>query len=289
MDEVDFTILAATSVLGDLIEKCPPAEACRDAFDRMSKATVQMCMSTTGFSSSASGLSSRAHRRSSENISMEYFGSNSTKFATSNTRGQRDPRSQRPELQQQQSQSRLPKPQFDMALNDLYKSPPINNSSRASTIKTEFANDQFGIPRSQMHSPSDYAITPPNTNAPLTSLQNDTSSIDPSLLPSPIQNSSQLILSNANNPPTSQGQSIPYLTPEALAVNNGMYQNFNDMDFNLNSMDFLQDAQMGGGVQGSGVPGLDLGFGLGFEGAEHDFSEGNQFDFFDGFYFGTGV
>lgn len=39
MDEVDFTILAATSVLGDLIPKCPPAEACRDAFDRMSKGT----------------------------------------------------------------------------------------------------------------------------------------------------------------------------------------------------------------------------------------------------------
>lgn len=31
------------------MEKCPPAEACRDAFDRMSKATVRMCMSTTGF------------------------------------------------------------------------------------------------------------------------------------------------------------------------------------------------------------------------------------------------
>jgi hypothetical protein len=45
MDEVDFTILAATSVLGDLIDKCPPAEACRDAFERMSRATVQMCLS----------------------------------------------------------------------------------------------------------------------------------------------------------------------------------------------------------------------------------------------------
>lgn len=45
MDEVDFTILAATSVLGDLVDKCPPAEACRDAFERMSRATVQMCLS----------------------------------------------------------------------------------------------------------------------------------------------------------------------------------------------------------------------------------------------------
>ena len=44
MDEVDFTILAATSVLGDLVEKCPPAAACRDAFQRMSRATVQMCL-----------------------------------------------------------------------------------------------------------------------------------------------------------------------------------------------------------------------------------------------------
>ncbi|KAL9635470.1 MAG: hypothetical protein Q9204_002621 [Flavoplaca sp. TL-2023a] len=51
LDDVDFTILAATSVLGDLSAKCPPAEACRDAFERMSKATVKMCLSTTGFGS----------------------------------------------------------------------------------------------------------------------------------------------------------------------------------------------------------------------------------------------
>lgn len=44
MDDVDFTILAATSVLGDLVDKCPPAEACKEAFERMSRATVQMCM-----------------------------------------------------------------------------------------------------------------------------------------------------------------------------------------------------------------------------------------------------
>jgi hypothetical protein len=49
LDDVDFTVLAATSVLDDLIEKCPPAEACRDAFVRMSKATIKMCLSTGGF------------------------------------------------------------------------------------------------------------------------------------------------------------------------------------------------------------------------------------------------
>lgn len=90
MDEVDFTILAATSVLGDLIEKCPPAEACRDAFDRMSKATVQMCMSTTGFGSSGQGLSSIN--------AGEYFTSTNHTAPRPSTR---------------------PKPHFDMALNDL--------------------------------------------------------------------------------------------------------------------------------------------------------------------------
>ena len=49
MDEVDFTILAATSVFGDLTEKCPPAEACREAFDRTAKATIKMANSKGGF------------------------------------------------------------------------------------------------------------------------------------------------------------------------------------------------------------------------------------------------
>lgn len=49
IDDVDFTILAAVSVLSDLIPMCPPAEHCRDAFVRMSKATISMAMSTTGF------------------------------------------------------------------------------------------------------------------------------------------------------------------------------------------------------------------------------------------------
>ncbi|GJC94110.1 fungal specific transcription factor [Colletotrichum higginsianum] len=51
MDEVDFTILAAKSVFTDLIDKCPPAETCRDAFDRTAKATIKMANSTGGFNS----------------------------------------------------------------------------------------------------------------------------------------------------------------------------------------------------------------------------------------------
>ncbi|KAF8454452.1 fungal-specific transcription factor domain-containing protein [Kalaharituber pfeilii] len=55
MDDIDFTILAATSVLGDLVEKCPPAQACKEAFERMSKATVSMCLA--GNNVSAGGIS----------------------------------------------------------------------------------------------------------------------------------------------------------------------------------------------------------------------------------------
>ncbi|KAI4102659.1 MAG: hypothetical protein L6R37_004249 [Teloschistes peruensis] len=54
---VNYTFLATVHLFmaGDLISKCPPAEACRDAFERMSRATVKMCLSTTGFRSQATG------------------------------------------------------------------------------------------------------------------------------------------------------------------------------------------------------------------------------------------
>lgn len=64
-------------------------------------------------------------------------------------------------------------------------------------------------------------------------------------------------------------------------------------------MDFLQQASLGGaggaggmnGSSGGGAGGdetghMDLGMGLGWEGLHHDFSDGQQFDLFDGFFFG---
>ena len=53
MDEVDFTILAAKSVFTDMIDKCPPAEACRDAFDRTARATIKMANVNGGFGAQA--------------------------------------------------------------------------------------------------------------------------------------------------------------------------------------------------------------------------------------------
>ncbi len=59
----------------------------------------------------------------------------------------------------------------------------------------------------------------------------------------------------------------------------------------LQGTDFLQglNGAAGGGFDMDGGVAdaqLDLGFGLGWEGLHHDFSDGQQVDLFDGFFFG---
>ncbi|OAX85555.1 hypothetical protein ACJ72_00049 [Emergomyces africanus] len=115
LDDVDFTILAATSVLGDLMEKCPPAEACRDAFERMSKATVQMCLSTTGFASDAAMLGATRPAGPGESPSSKPVQSNEEEQQSSLMPS-------RTQQQQEQSGQRQParfRAQFDSGLNDL--------------------------------------------------------------------------------------------------------------------------------------------------------------------------
>ena len=94
-------MLAATSVLRDLVEKCPPAEACRDAFDRMSKATIKMGLATTGFGPPNSGP-----------------------IATSNQLYQENSHFDSPKKSTYESRSTLnntrPAPQFDMNLRALF-------------------------------------------------------------------------------------------------------------------------------------------------------------------------
>jgi hypothetical protein len=282
MDEVDFTILAATSVLGDLIEKCPPAEACRDAFDRMSKATVQMCMSTTGFGSSSS-LSTR--RRSHSQSQQHHNQSTETDYFSKQYRRQ----SRGPPTQN----SSRPKPQFDMGLNDLLGSPQPSNmqtpqppgfrpnsqnsmgapSSNSGGVKLEFepfntsatsgpirqnTSNSTTNPQTIGNSPSDYAISPP-----LSAL--DTSAIDPSLLPS------------------------PQTTFSANFNQNSLYGTGADLQFPLQNapgMDFLQGGWDGSGFDGGWNGDLGMSTGLGWDGGAGDHAEGGGLDLFDGFFFG---
>lgn len=57
--DIDLTVLAATSVLHDLVEKCPHAEACRTAILKMSTATLKKCRLSRRGPGVLSGHSSR--------------------------------------------------------------------------------------------------------------------------------------------------------------------------------------------------------------------------------------
>lgn len=95
------------------MRKCPPAEACKDAFERMSKATVQMCMSTTGFGFDAPG-------------------------------GQECQRPQK----EMPAKPRRPPPKFDMNLRDLFPD-DIDQNDLASQSYTPRRQFQFPPPRNQ--------------------------------------------------------------------------------------------------------------------------------------------
>jgi hypothetical protein len=286
MDEVDFTVLAATSVLTDLIEKCPPAEACRDAFDRMAKATVQMCLSTTGFSSSSQGLHSRHDRHDSPSGNKDHFDAISTPTTSFRRQGH--------------GSSVRPKPTFDMGLHDLLG--PVQttrfrqgNQTAGAASKNDFGkferpqivrqNTALSTMSNAHPSPSEYA------SPPLSSFDQSNAAIDPSLLPSPSPQSTVSAQSNPN--PNNQDLSqVPY-TQNQFAPHQEQQFSFSDNGFS--GMDFLQgngwenseNGGIGNGGNG-GFSGGDLGMGLGWEGVNHDFSDGGGQlpDLFDGFFFG---
>ncbi|KAK8207376.1 hypothetical protein IWZ01DRAFT_438718, partial [Phyllosticta capitalensis] len=118
LDDVDFTVLAATSVLGDLTDKCPPAEACRDAFDRMSKATIQMCMSTTGFGRQA--LQHLHQTQQQPSSSQHYAYSFSPDNNNNHSSTQHHSSAAAATSSSSSNPRKRPYPRFDMNLRDLF-------------------------------------------------------------------------------------------------------------------------------------------------------------------------
>ncbi|KAG9729316.1 hypothetical protein KCU75_g19363, partial [Aureobasidium melanogenum] len=285
LDDVDFTILAATSVLGDMIEKCPPAEACRDAFDRMSKATIAMVEQTTGFGSQALRYIAQT-QKAQQHADASAAGEHNARRANHGTMmapNQGRPHPQQP--QQQPQQARRPMPRFDMNLRDLFTDDESTNRPSAqrrapfpmarppsSAVKREggpaFPNTPTGPAYQQNQiSPRLYAPSPP---------------IDPSL--------------QSTSPPMArQSPSQHHYYPRG--GQNYLAPGPQGMPGPVEGFEFLQDFQLPdqGGVLGQSgqTPGnygeFDMGFGAGglaFDGGGQPWDENGGFDLFDGFFFG---
>lgn len=286
LDDVDFTILAATSVLGDMIEKCPPAEACRDAFDRMSKATIAMVEQTTGFGSQALRYIART-QKVQQHADASAAGEHNMRKANHGTAimapTQGRPHPQQP--QQQPQQVRRPMPRFDMNLRDLFTDDESTNRPSAQrrgpfpmarppnpAVKREGGPGFPGTPTGPAYqqnqiSPRLYAPSPP---------------IDPSLQTTPPPIARQSPSQHHYYPRGGQN----YLAPGPQG-----------MPGQVEGFEFLQDFQLPdqGGALGqagqapSNYGEFDMGFGAGglaFDGGGQPWDEHGGFDLFDGFFFG---
>lgn len=306
LDDVDFTVLAATSVLGDLIDKCPPAEACRDAFDRMSKATIQMCMSTTGFGPQALRALPQTQQYHTHPSSVSPT-TTYTSASDADARSDADMQgygSRNTANYFAQQQARRPIPRFDMNLKDLFSDdetdkrsfsrvsnqvnamrpppPPMKSESQI----TPFTADLKISPQLRNHQQQSYFGTSPNMTSPnqQSAFTNNTT-LSPQVSQSPTNTHANAIHS-------------PYQVSNQLPYNNfaqSISSTYPDLGFS--DLDFLDSfpVQGSGGVGGDGnangnsaMQDVGMGFGMGFGDGTHDWSDGNGFDLFDGFFFGPG-
>ncbi|KAK6957787.1 hypothetical protein Daesc_000576 [Daldinia eschscholtzii] len=283
MDEVDFTILAATSVFTDLIEKCPPAEACRDAFDRTAKATIKMANSTGGFGQ-VLHRSKRPSRNGNERT--DYI---NTRDATAN-RQKAHHRGSLDHTGSRTTSSYNTPGQESYSSHDTSQMGSIQAASQASGFRLPMPNvkaeqDGYSMMRSMPQSTLSTASLSDGASLP------DNSAIDPVLLPSPGAHTSSPVSVNSLTPQSNPGQQYTQSTGNSnfnfrspAAFTPGGTINYSD----LQGMDFLQaiqDQPNADGVVNTDLQ-MDMGFGLGWEGMHHDFSDGQQVDLFDGFFFG---
>ncbi|KAH3943103.1 hypothetical protein HBI56_100450 [Parastagonospora nodorum] len=293
LDDVDFTVLAATSVLGDLIDKCPPAEACRDAFDRMSKATIQMCMSTTGFGPQALRALSQAqqpHAHPSSHSPSTPYTSQSDVDPRADTEMQGYPSSHSNNYFAQQ-QARRPVPRFDMNLKDLFSDDETDKRS-FSRVSNQ-VNAMRPPPPPIKHEPQQHTIQPFTADLKI-SPQLRTHQQQPFFSSPNFSSNNNPTLSPPMNQPQAQNQSSPYQISNQLPYNafaqniNATYPDiggFSDLDF-LDS--FPVQGGTGQGDANASLQDVGIGFGMGFGDGTHDWSDGNGLDLFDGFFFGPG-
>lgn len=260
INDVDFTVLGAKSVFTDMIDKCPPAETCRDAFDRTAKATIKMVNQNGGFgaavntNNSSSGPSQRQRRETTTWITTQR--PDSTMFTY--------PTRHRHNLSEQQA---FP---FDLSLSD-------NLSSPGMSVAGELSSSQ---------------ATPPVTRSNMSdadAIMSDTRShADPANIDGSVKQEESVGRASISSPPvpgTIAGQSG---TGDAFP-----FQSFGPPSAGLDypdsqTLDFLStlEGSTNGEFNNMEPTQMDFGFGINWEGVHGDYSDGQQVHPFDTFFFG---
>ena len=255
------------------MEKCPPAEACRDAFERMSRATVQMCMSTTGF---GDDVKSSQQRKKSDAAIQPLFTGTTAEPAYPNLTDTQYQR-QRPEVK---AKPRRPPPRFDMNLRDLFPD-DINHDDLAS--QPHLRQRQPPDLRPQHHQapmqppiPSRQYSFPPSQD----SLNNR---INAGLGINATQPSGGVMSQHSDRPQQQQQQQQQIQGSLSSPSNLYNISSFDPDVTNVPELDFLQSTDFNQNIDTTGI---DLGFGPGM-GFQHDWSDGTGVDIFDGFFFGN--
>lgn len=281
-------MLAATSVLDDLIEKCPPAEACRDAFVRMSKATIKMCLSTTGFGNRGNFNTAQQRLNSIDaeaTVSMQNLNPNAPYFTS------------RTDQTPNQFAKQKRQPEFDYDLRDLFSaeesaSRPFvqyNNMTRLSQAQRHALNMPQQMPILKAE-PSNNA-TSPQQYPPYQGTRTS------SALTSPVIASHAPSGYSQQASPGPYGSNISNAVPYSNFANqiSGQYPGmspFSDLDF----LDTFPLGQANQGVtnQAQATDAAFTDFNMDFGGMGWDGSlpaggfgdESGGVDLFDGFFFG---
>ena len=273
-------------MLDDLTEKCPPAEACRDAFVRMSKATIKMCLSTTGF-----GARGGLGNSQLEGQMMDALPDPSTTSLNPNAPYFTQRTIASDNLQKRQ-------PVFDYDLRDLFSDEEsasrqfgrYANVPNLSMMQTQSLNLSQQVPimkteNSNALSPQQYTSY---TSGPLTS----------STLSSPVMPSRMTVPNSfpAQQPSPSFGTTIPnsqtYLNfANTIQTQYPTMSPFSDLDF-LDTLPLGQE-RSGGIDQGQAIDpafaDFNMDFGMGWDGSLPGpgiGEDGGGVDLFDGFFFG---
>ena len=254
------------------MQKCPPAEACRDAFDRMAKATIQMCQTTTGFgsqvrfSSDPPSASPFIPQEFEKEIPKSVYSAGSI-LSTGGSR---------------------PPPQFDYNLKDLFPeaSIPMRRFGQNEDSTNAGWVQQTGHSSSQAYPyPS-----PASTNTSMTS-SNPTSnpgSVTSNPQPTFRQPTYGTTTTTSNTAQSQQQQSIQHYDPSLMAsaamptydgTNTFDFSSSTDFDFIMNHHDSMPPT-----YNGDAATGLNLGF----DGRADWTGNGEMPNLFGGFFFGGG-